>query len=48
MDEPTTALQAILSAGGMDAAAQSSQVIRVRRLNADDEEVHVPGSSTRA
>ena len=41
MDEPTTALQAILSAGGMDAAAQSSQVIVFRRLNADDDEVHV-------
>ncbi len=41
MDEPTTALQAILSAGGMDAAAQSSQVIVFRRLNTDDDEVHV-------
>jgi polysaccharide export outer membrane protein len=41
MDEPTTALQAILNAGGMDTAAQSSQVIVFRRLNADDDEVHV-------
>jgi polysaccharide biosynthesis/export protein len=41
MDEPTTALQAILSAGGMDAAAQTSQVIVFRRLNADNDEVHV-------
>jgi polysaccharide export outer membrane protein len=41
MDESTTALQAILNAGGMDAAAQSSQVIVFRRLNAEDDEVHV-------
>ena len=41
MDESTTALQALLNAGGMDAAAQSSQVIVFRRLNADDDEVHV-------
>jgi polysaccharide biosynthesis/export protein len=41
MDEPTTALQALLNAGGMDTAAQSSQVIVFRRLNAEDDEVHV-------
>ncbi len=41
MDQPTTALQAVLVAGGMDATARSSQVILFRRLNADDDEVHV-------
>lgn len=41
MDESTTALQALLNAGGMDAAAQSSQVIVFRRLNAENDEVHV-------
>jgi polysaccharide export outer membrane protein len=30
-----------LTAGGMEAAARSSQVILFRRLNADDDEVHV-------
>jgi polysaccharide export outer membrane protein len=41
MDEPTTALQAILMAGGMDTAARSSQVIVFRRINQEDDEVHV-------
>ena len=41
MEERTTALQAILNAGGMDTAARASQVIVFRRLNADDDEVHV-------
>lgn len=41
MDQPTTALQALLTAGGMDTAARSSQVIVFRRINADDDEVHV-------
>jgi polysaccharide export outer membrane protein len=41
MDQPTTALQAVLVAGGMDTTARSSQVILFRRINADDDEVHV-------
>jgi polysaccharide export outer membrane protein len=41
MGEPTTALQALLMAGGMDSAARSSQIIVFRRINADDAEVHV-------
>jgi polysaccharide export outer membrane protein len=41
MGEPTTALQAVMMAGGMDAAAQSSQVILFRRINERDDEVHV-------
>ncbi len=41
MDQPTTALQAVLMAGGMDTTARSSQVILFRRINADDDEVHV-------
>jgi polysaccharide export outer membrane protein len=41
MDQPTTALQAILMAGGMEIAARSSQVIVFRRINEEDDEVHV-------
>jgi polysaccharide biosynthesis/export protein len=41
MDQPTTALQAVLTAGGLDTAARSSQVIVFRRINADNDEVHV-------
>jgi polysaccharide export outer membrane protein len=41
MDQPTTALQALLVAGGTDASARSSQVIVFRRINAEDDEVHV-------
>jgi polysaccharide biosynthesis/export protein len=41
MDQPTTALQALLTAGGMDTAARSSQIIVFRRINTDDDEVHV-------
>jgi polysaccharide biosynthesis/export protein len=41
MDQPTTALQAILTAGGMDASARSSQIIVFRHINSDDDEVHV-------
>jgi polysaccharide export outer membrane protein len=41
MEQPTTALQAILTAGGMEAAARSSQIILFRHINADDDEVHV-------
>jgi polysaccharide biosynthesis/export protein len=41
MEQPTTALQALLVAGGMDASARASQVIVFRRINSDDDEVHV-------
>lgn len=41
MDQPTTALQAVLTAGGMDSSARSSQVIVFRRINAEDDEVHI-------
>jgi polysaccharide biosynthesis/export protein len=41
MDQPTTALQALLLAGGTEASARSSQVIVFRRINATDDEVHV-------
>lgn len=41
MDEPTTALQAVLEAGGMAADGRSSQVIVFRRINQQDDEVRV-------
>jgi polysaccharide biosynthesis/export protein len=41
MEQPTTALQALLLAGGMDESARSSQVIVFRRINSNDDEVHV-------
>lgn len=41
MEQPTTALQALLVAGGMDTSAQGSQVILFRRINSEDDEVRV-------
>jgi polysaccharide export outer membrane protein len=41
MDQPTTALQALLLAGGMDASARSSQIIVFRRIDTTNDEVHV-------
>ena len=41
MDEPTTAYQALLTAGGFDTAARSSQIIVFRRINGDQAEVHM-------
>ena len=41
MDEPTTAIQAVLEAGGMTAAAKSSQIVLFRHLNAENDEVHI-------
>ncbi len=41
MDNPTTAYQAYLSAGGPEADAQASQVLVFRRLNAENDEVRV-------
>lgn len=41
MDQPTTALQAVLEAGGITASGRSSQVIVFRRINEQDDEVHV-------
>ena len=41
MDQPTTALQALLVAGGMDGSARSSQVIVFRRIDTTNDEVHV-------
>lgn len=41
MDQPVTALQAVLEAGGMSAEARSAQIIVFRRINADDDEVRV-------
>ena len=41
MDEPTTAYQALLTAGGFDVAAKLSQVVVFRRINGDRAEVHM-------
>ena len=41
MEQPTTALQAVLEAGGITASGRSSQVIVFRRINELDDEVHV-------
>ena len=41
MDQPTTALQAVLEAGGIAAAGRSSQVIVFRRISQENDEVHV-------
>lgn len=41
MDEPTTALQAVLQAGGIVADGRSSQVIVFRRINEQDDEVRI-------
>lgn len=41
MESPTTAYQALLLAGGMDAAARASQIVVFHRLNAQDEQVRV-------
>jgi polysaccharide export outer membrane protein len=41
MDQPTTALQAVLEAGGIAAAGRSSQVIVFRRISEENDEVHL-------